>query len=99
MPSPVAGTVAAVAVEAGATLAVGGLIASLEPNDAATDAPAAEDAPPTDEPAAATDATAATAADLAPNPGAAPARSPGAGHTAPGRARSRGWPFRTGSDG
>ena len=78
VPSPVAGTVAAVAVEAGATLAVGGLIASLEPNDAATDAPAAEDAPPTDEPAAATDATAATAADLAPNPGAAPARSPGA---------------------
>ena len=78
VPSPVAGTVAAVAVEAGATLAVGGLIASLEPNGAATDAPAAEDATATDEPAAATDATAATAADLAPNPGAAPARSPAA---------------------
>ena len=86
VPSPVAGTVAAVAVEAGATLAVGGLIASLEPNGAATDATAAEGpataaeepAPATDEPAPATDATAATAADLAPNPGAAPPPSPAA---------------------
>ena len=31
VPSPVAGAVASVAVEAGATLAVGGLIASVEP--------------------------------------------------------------------
>ena len=51
VPSPVAGTVAAVAVEAGATLAVGGLIASLEadgggpatdsPTEAGTEAPKA----------------------------------------------------------
>ena len=98
VPSPVAGTVAALAVEAGTSLAVGGLIASLEPDGAAADAPAAEDAAETDEPAGATDATAATAADLAPNPGAAPAPSPAAdtppptapvpagGPSAPGRA-------------
>ena len=40
VPSPVAGAVASVAVEAGATLAVGGLIASVEPAGAAP--PAAE---------------------------------------------------------
>ena len=52
VPSPVAGTVAAVAVDAGATLAVGGLIASLEadgdgpvpdaPTKAGAEAPAVE---------------------------------------------------------
>ena len=38
VPSPVAGTVAAVAAEAGATLAVGGLIASIESDGASPDA-------------------------------------------------------------
>ena len=60
VPSPVAGTVAAVAVEAGATLAVGGLIAALESDGASSDTDA-------DLPAA--DAT--TAADAATHAGAA----------------------------
>ena len=42
VPSPVAGTVAAVAVEAGATLAVGGLIAALESDGALPDAEPAD---------------------------------------------------------
>ena len=56
VPSPVAGTVTAVAAEAGATLAVGGLIASLEADgdgpvpDAPTEAGA--EAPPAETPAA-----------------------------------------------
>ncbi len=85
VPSPVAGTIAAVAVEAGASLAVGGLIASLEADGAPTDPPAgiaagattAAVAAAADEPAAAD-----TAADLAPDPVAAPAPSPPA-DTAP----------------
>ena len=55
VPSPVAGTVAALAVEAGATLAVGGLIASLESDG---DAPAPVDTP----------AAAETPVDAAPPP-------------------------------
>ena len=86
VPSPVAGTVAAVAVEAGASLAVGGLIASLEPDGAATDAPAVTDRPaadattPADAAAtdtadgAATDAPGAAAA--APDPPPSPAAEP-----------------------
>ena len=70
VPSPVAGTVATVAVEAGATLAVGGLIASFEPNGAPSDADA--DLPAAD--ATAADA-AATHAGAAPAP-AAPAPGP-----------------------
>ena len=78
VPSPVAGTVAAVAVEAGATLAVGGLIASLESDGASSDADA--DLPAADA-ATAADA-AATHAGAAP-PGA-PAPAPGpSGATAP----------------
>ena len=67
VPSPVAGTVAAVAVEAGASLPVGGLIASLEADGAAMDAPA-------DETPAAADSVAGT--DVAAPPNVAPAPSP-----------------------
>ena len=46
VPSPVAGAVASVAVEAGATLAVGGLIASVEPAGAVPLPPTEADPPP-----------------------------------------------------
>ncbi len=74
VPSPAAGTVAAVAVEAGATLAVGGLIASLEADG---DGPAPAHAPAETQ----TDATAppsspAAPAASAPPPPAAPPTSP-----------------------
>ncbi len=72
VPSPVAGTVAVVAVEAGASLAVGGLIASLEADGASSDADA--DLPTTDATTAA-DAAAAHAS-AAPPAAAAPAPSP-----------------------
>ena len=76
VPSPVAGTVAAVAVEAGASLAVGGLIASLEPDGATPDGAAP---PPTANvtqgDAATMDAAAAAAADDDPAPSPAVAAS------------------------
>ena len=74
VPSPVAGTVAAVAVEAGATLAVGGLIASLEPEGAADAADAAADMPGAGATTAADAAAGATtAADAAATDAAADA--------------------------
>ena len=82
VPSPVAGTVSAVAVEAGATLAVGGLIASLEPDgataDAATETPAVDAATAAD--TAATDASPseAVAGDAAPHRTPEPASPPDA---------------------
>ena len=92
VPSPVAGTVAAVAVEAGATLAVGGLIAALESDGAAAEAdvdtPEADSTPAADgassdadtNPLAADATTAAdaatTAAGAAPPAAAAPAPGP-----------------------
>ncbi len=83
VPSPVAGTVAAVAVEAGATLAVGGLIASLEADG---DRPAPAHAPAETR----TDATApppspAAPAASAPPPAVAPPASlpPAAAPTPP----------------
>ncbi len=69
VPSPVAGTVAAVAVEAGATLAVGGLIVALEPDGASSDADGA--AAPVRAPA-----SPAAPAPAAPAPVAAPVSSP-----------------------
>ena len=60
VPSPVAGTIAAVAVEPGATLAVGGLIAALESDGASSDTDA--DLPAADATAAADAATHAGAA-------------------------------------
>ncbi|MCY4510075.1 MAG: 2-oxo acid dehydrogenase subunit E2 [Acidobacteria bacterium] len=79
VPSPVAGTVAAVAVEPGATLAVGGLIAALESDGASSDTVA-------DLPAA--DAT--TAADAATHAGAAATHAGAAAPeaTAPASGRS-----------
>ena len=69
VPSPVAGTVAAVAVEAGATLAVGGLIASLEPDGpAAAEAPSAAEEPAAEAPAA---------GDPGPSPAASATLPPG----------------------
>ena len=78
VPSPIAGTVAALAVEAGATLAVGGLIASLESDGASSDADA-------DPPAAdVTTAADAAAAHAGATPPAAAAPAPGpSGATAP----------------
>ena len=72
VPSPVAGTVAAVAVKAGATLAVGGLIASLDADrdrPATVDAPAVAETPP-DAPAPPPppDAPPASAPPRAPSP-------------------------------
>ena len=58
VPSPVAGTVAAVAVEAGASLAVGGLIASLEADG---DGPGPADTPAAAETRAAAEARPASA--------------------------------------
>ena len=69
VPSPVAGTVTTVAAEAGATLAVGGLIASL---DADGDGPV-EDAP----------TEAGAEAPAAETPAAEPAPSPATGPTPP----------------
>ena len=83
VPSPVAGTVAAVAIEAGATLAVGGLIASLEPDGpAAAEAPSAAEEPAAEAPAA---------GDPGPSPAASatpPPRPPPAGDPAPSSAAS-----------
>ena len=67
VPSPVAGTVAAVAVETGASLPVGGLIASFEADGAAIDAP-------TDETPAAADSATGTGVAVPTDP--APAPSP-----------------------
>ncbi len=64
VPSPVAGTVAAVAVEAGASLAVGGLIASLE---------AGGDGPPAAESPAAAETPAPTGTPTAASPEPSPA--------------------------
>ncbi len=83
VPSPVAGTVAAVAVEAGASLPVGGLIASLEAAGAAPDA--AADTPAAD--ATTTEAAAATAVGTAATAVPAPSQS-GAEPPAPGATRS-----------
>ncbi len=91
VPSPVAGAVASVAVEAGATLAVGGLIASLEPEGAAPTGASAEK-PASAEPAASAEAAgveAHAASPSAPSPvGDAPApadrtRATGAGPPTP----------------
>ena len=79
VPSPVAGTVAALAVEAGATLAVGGLIASLEADGASSDADA--DPPAADATTAADEA--ATHAGAAPPAAAAPAPGPSGAAAAP----------------
>ena len=76
VPSPVAGTVATVAAEAGATLAVGGLIASIESDGADVgcgSAPPAAAAPAPRPPGAAAPAAAALAAQA---PAAAPVTSP-----------------------
>lgn len=91
VPSPVAGTVAAVAVEAGASLAVGGLIAALEsdgaPSDADADTPGADSTAAADGASSDADtsppaADATTATDAAATPaGAAP---PAAAVPAPG---------------
>ena len=78
VPSPVPGTVAAVAVEAGATLPVGGLIATLE-SDGASDADA--DLPAGDAITAAD--AAATDAGSAPPAAAAPAPDPPGGPAPP----------------
>ena len=83
VPSPVAGAVASVAVEAGATLAVGGLIASIEPAGAVPPATAeppasAEPAAPTGQVETAASAEVPAAAPTAPDPaaGAPPLTAP-----------------------
>ena len=72
VPSPVAGTVAAVAVDAGASLAVGGLIASIESDGAAADAQATDAATAPDGPTTNTMAAAVPATDPAPSAATAP---------------------------
>ncbi len=86
VPSPVAGTVAAVAVEAGATLAVGGLIAAIESDgassDSSADLPAADATTAADAAARSAGAAAPPAAAAAPGP-SGPAAPPPAATTPP----------------
>ena len=99
VPSPVAGTVAAVAVEAGATLAVGGLIAAIESDgassDSSADLPAADATTAAD---AAAPAGAAPSTGAAPPAAAAPAPSPsGAGAPPPAATTSPAMPAQDGA--
>ena len=86
VPSPAAGTVAAVAVEAGATLAVGGLIAAIESDGASSDSSAdlraADATTAADAAARSAGAAAPPAAAAAPGP-AGPAAPPPAATTPP----------------